>query len=130
VLFDTSGLFSVFDVREKHHLLAVDLFRQAERPLTTSYVLVELVSLMIARRVDQSSLLRFVRSVEEDRRIEIVWVPRSLHQSGMDLMQQRLDKTYTLCDAVSFVLMDSHEITEALTTDQHFEQEGFTRLLK
>ncbi len=41
-----------------------------------------------------------------------------------------MDKTYSLCDAVSFVLMRLEGITEALTTDHHFEQEGFVRLLK
>ena len=40
------------------------------------------------------------------------------------------DKTYSLCDAVSFLLMRERGITEALTTDRHFEQEGFVRLLQ
>ena len=39
------------------------------------------------------------------------------------------DKTYSLCDAVSFVLMRGRGMTDALTTDRHFEQEGFRRLL-
>jgi predicted nucleic acid-binding protein len=75
-------------------------------------------------------MLRFVRSIEEDRRIEVLWVPQCIHRAGMDLLARRLDKAYTLCDAVSFTVMDAHEITESLTTDHHFEQEGFIRLLK
>ncbi|MEH2121039.1 hypothetical protein [Nostoc sp.] len=35
-----------------------------------------------------------------------------------------------LCDALSFVLMRQRGITEALSTDRHFEQEGFIRLLR
>jgi predicted nucleic acid-binding protein len=34
-----------------------------------------------------------------------------------------------LCDAVSFVLMERFGIAEALTTDHHFEQAVFRRLL-
>jgi predicted nucleic acid-binding protein len=47
----------------------------------------------------------------------------------MDLLLARHDKTYSLCDAVSFVVMRQHHLAEALTTDHHFEQEGFQRLL-
>src|SRR5580700_3449243 len=122
MFLDTSGLSSGYEPKDEFHILAVDHFRSADRQLTTNYVLLELVSLMIARGVDQESMLRFVRSIEKDRRIEVTWVPQSIHRSGMELLGRRLDKTYTLCDAVSFILMDANQITEALTTDHHFEQ--------
>jgi predicted nucleic acid-binding protein len=48
----------------------------------------------------------------------------------MSLLQSRLDKDWSLCDAVSFVLMQQRGVTEALTTDHHFEQAGFVRLLE
>ncbi|WP_455390418.1 hypothetical protein [Oscillatoria salina] len=52
-----------------------------------------------------------------------------MHREAIALLMARQDKTYFLCDAVSFVLMQKRGITEALTTDRHFEQEGFRRLL-
>ena len=58
-----------------------------------------------------------------------LWVDETLHRAAMTLLQARLDKTYSLCDAVSFVLMQHYGITEALTTDHHFEQEELVRLL-
>ncbi len=45
-------------------------------------------------------------------------------------MLKRSDKNYSLCDAASFVVMRMREITDALMTDKHFRQEGFTRLLE
>jgi predicted nucleic acid-binding protein len=62
--------------------------------------------------------------------VEIVWVDESLHREAFSLMQNRLDKTYSLCDAVSFIIMHERGIAESLTTDKHFEQEGFVKLLK
>jgi predicted nucleic acid-binding protein len=61
--------------------------------------------------------------------LEVVWVGEKLHTAATRLLRRRPDKAYSLCDAVSFVLMRERSITEALTTDHHFEQEGFIRLL-
>jgi predicted nucleic acid-binding protein len=61
--------------------------------------------------------------------VEIVWVEYILHRAAHTLLQKRSDKSYSLCDAVSFLLTRERGINEALTTDHHFEQEGFTRLL-
>jgi predicted nucleic acid-binding protein len=56
-------------------------------------------------------------------------VDDTLHREALRLLSARLDKTYSLCDAVSFVLMRRDGLNDALTTDRHFEQEGFRRLL-
>ena len=48
----------------------------------------------------------------------------------MILLENRLDKNYSLCDAVSFVVMREYQFLNALTTDKHFAQEGFRRLLE
>jgi predicted nucleic acid-binding protein len=45
-------------------------------------------------------------------------------------VEARADKSYSLCDALSFVLMRDRSIQQALTTDRHFTQEGFGRLLE
>jgi predicted nucleic acid-binding protein len=42
----------------------------------------------------------------------------------------RQDKSWSLVDCSSFVVMQQRGIVEALTTDEHFEQAGFVRLLK
>ena len=61
--------------------------------------------------------------------IEILWVDETLHRTGLDFPARRVDKDYSLCDVISLLQMRSGVI-EALTTDRHFEQEGFVRLLK
>jgi uncharacterized protein len=73
--------------------------------------------------------LRFSSRLLVHPRLDVVWVDRALHEEALDLLGQRLDKHYSLCDAVSFVLMKRQGIREALTTDRHFDQEGFTRKL-
>ena len=73
--------------------------------------------------------LEFVTDLTDNPDIETVWPDESLHQKAMALLRTRPDKTYSLCDAVSFVLMRQRDLSEALTTDHHFEQEGFQKLL-
>ena len=60
----------------------------------------------------------------------IVPTTDQLWQEGFDLYQRRLDKEWSLTDCISFVVMQREGITDALTGDKHFEQAGFTALLK
>ena len=84
----------------------------------------------LVRRFPRSTVLMYSLELMENPNVEMVWVDEILHREAMDLLLVRQDKTYSLCDAISFVLMRKKGIREALTTDRHFEQEGFTRLLQ
>lgn len=129
MLLDTSGLLCFFDADEFRHQEAVSLFRSAEKLLTHNYVLAEFIPLCQSRRLNRLEALNFASDLLENISIEVVWVNETLHRAAHALLQRRIDKTYSLCDAVSFLLMREHNLTEALTTDRHFEQEGFRRLL-
>ena len=130
MLLDTAGLLCCFDNDDTHHADAVTFFNAATTRLTHSYVLAEFVPLCQARRLNRAAALSFVADLLDNPEVEVVWVPAALHRAALSFLQARLDKTYSLCDAVSFLLMQEHSITEALTTDFHFEQAGFRRLLK
>jgi hypothetical protein len=54
---------------------------------------------------------------------------RELFDAGLDLYRRRLDKRYSLTDCMSMVICRELEITEVLTHDQHFAQEGLSVLL-
>jgi predicted nucleic acid-binding protein len=46
------------------------------------------------------------------------------------LFARRPDKSWSLTDCISFVVMADRGLTEALTGDRHFEQAGFRALLR
>jgi predicted nucleic acid-binding protein len=130
VLLDTSGFLCYLHRNEPQHQQAVQLLNSAKGSLTHSYVLAELIALALIRRFPRPVVLAFMMDLLDNPDIETVWVGEQLHREGMKLLIDRQDKTYSLCDAVSFVLMRQRGKTEALTTDRHFEQEGFIRLLR
>ncbi|MCW5852980.1 MAG: type II toxin-antitoxin system VapC family toxin [Anaerolineae bacterium] len=129
MLLDTSGLLCLHHRAEPFHRQARDYYRSASRRLTHNYILAEFVALSNARRLPRPAALAFLTDLLRNPDIETVWVDQNLHNEAMELLAARPDKTYSLCDAVSFVLMRRRNMVEALTTDHHFDQEGFQRLL-
>lgn len=129
MFLDTSGLLCCFDADEARHAEAVRLYDSASLRLTHNYVLAEFVALAEARRLPRGQSLAFAAGVQADPDIELVWVDPYLHAEAMGLLTSQLDKSYSLCDAVSLVLMRQRGVTSALTTDRHFEQAGLRRLL-
>ncbi len=129
MLLDTSGLLCLHDRAEPQHAQARAAYRTAGVRLTHNYILAEFVALANARRLPRLAVLAFLADLVDNPDIETVWVNESLHREAMTFLMARRDKTYSLCDAVSFVLMRRRNVEEALTTDRHFEQEGFHRLL-
>ena len=129
MLLDTSGLLCFFDIRDHRYQQAVGFVESADVIITHAYVLAEFVPLCQTCGLNRSQALDFAADLFDNRLVEIVWVEEFLHRAAHALLQARLDKTYSLCDAVSFILMRERGITDALTTDKHFEQEGFVRLL-
>jgi predicted nucleic acid-binding protein len=129
MFLDTSGLFTWHHRDEPLHHRAREAYKAARVRLTHSYVLAEVVALAVARRIPRQPVLAFLTDLLDSPDVELVWVDETLHREALALLFARKDKDYSLCDAVSFVLMRGRGINEVLTTDHHFEQEGFLRLL-
>jgi len=129
MLLDTSGLFCLLHRQEEAHEQACEQYRRAVTRVTHSYVLAEFIALATARGVPQAPVISFARDLLANPQIDAVWADEALTSRALSLLVSRQDQGYSLADAVSFVLMRDRGIQEALTTDRHFESEGFRRLL-
>ena len=49
---------------------------------------------------------------------------------GLELYRARPDKGYSLVDCISMQTMRREGLTDVLTNDRHFEQEGFRSLFR
>ena len=125
---DTSGWYDLLYSGSPWHMEIVQLMRGPGAAFVTStYVLDELVALLV-KRSDHATAARagsHVRSAAEVR-VEHPDVTEELR--AWTLFLERPDKSYTLTDCLSFVMMRRLKIETAIATDEHFRQEGFVVL--
>ncbi len=69
-----------------------------------------------------------VRDLRNDPVIDVLPQTRADFDTALALYEARLDKGYSLTDCRSMLAMKTVGLTEALTNDHHFTQEGFTIL--
>ena len=116
---------------DQHHHEAVLCWKTLiETPfslVTTSYVLDEIVTFLNSRR-QHAKALSVGNNLLTASNIHLVHVEEALFHGGWRYFEQHADKTFSLTDCISFVLMKRLEITQALTFDKHFTQAGFVKL--
>jgi predicted nucleic acid-binding protein len=71
-----------------------------------------------------------VREILSDPAVHIIPQSHESFLSGFDLYAARPDKGYSLTDCISMQTMRREGLTQALTNDRHFEQEGFRALFR
>lgn len=135
IFVDTSGWASLADVSEPFYKNAKEIYAVAmqnqQRLVTTNYVLAELVALMTSpMRFHRPRIVEFINGIKESPFFDIVHIDEDLDAKSWELLSNRVDKKWSLVDCSSFIVMQENNITESLTTDHHFEQAGFVRLLK
>jgi predicted nucleic acid-binding protein len=130
VFADTSFYVALANPRDRHHGAAVRLAHRTRGPLlTTEYVLVELGN-WLSKSGDRDSFLTLIEQINADPAVTVVPAGAALFARGVDLFRRRFDKEWSMTDCISFAVMQEHGIREALTADRHFEQAGFTALLR
>lgn len=134
VFVDTSGWARYLNRLDPLHAEAAQAFKdvigRGSSLVTSNYVLSELVPLMSARvRINRLDVLAAVERIRQLSFLSIVYVDQALDDSAWAMLRQYSDKAWSLVDAASFVIMQSLGVNEALTTDHHFEQAGYVRLL-
>jgi predicted nucleic acid-binding protein len=123
---DTSGVLAVLNRSDQEHRRATvaweELVGSKSPPVTTSYVLIELVALAQNRLGIDS-----VRDIDGALMplLQVVWVDAELHSRGLAALLAAGRRRLSLVDCVSFEVMREHGIETCFTTDKHFAEHGF-----
>ena len=129
VFADTAYFIALLNGKDTAHALALSYARQSFREIVvTDFVLLELAD-AFSRPPDRGDFLTMDGHVRRTPAYTVLPVSSDLLQRGRELFAARPDKSWSLTDCTSFVVMQERGLTDALTTDQHFTQAGFRALL-
>ena len=132
---DTSGWGAWADRREQFHAQAVAameaVWQGQKQVVTTNWVLAELTALLTGpMRISKPRQIALLDAIRSDPGVLVIPVDASVESAAWQLWRGRPDKDWTAVDCASFAVMQQRGLTEAVSTDRHFEQAGFVRLLK
>ncbi len=96
--------------------------------VTTDEVLTEFLNGLSKTPELRKASVEMVQSIYSDPNIRVLPQTRNSFRNGLQLYQERSDKTYSLTDCISMQTMRDEGINDILTADKHFGQEGFNAL--
>jgi predicted nucleic acid-binding protein len=132
VFADTMYWIALASLHDQWHAAAIQVSRTLQGTLivTTEEVLSEFLAHFCEHgpRIRQGSV-HYVEGIQADPRILVREQSHQTFVAGLALYKACPDKGYSLIDCISMRTMHQERISEVLTHDGHFTQEGFTILL-
>lgn len=133
VFADTGYWVALLNPRDDLHkkASAVSADYSPNQIVTSEMVLAELLnSFSSYGAVLRQTSARAVASLRDASRVVIFPQTRELFDKALKRYQDMADKSWSLTDCSSFVIMEEEKLTAALTHDRHFVQAGFQALLR
>jgi predicted nucleic acid-binding protein len=132
VFVDSAGLYALADHRDPARAAALacvsDLLRSGRRLILTDYIIDEAATLAKTRG-GSSGALRLLEIVDRSDGFHIEWIGAARFDATKAFFRKHADRGYSFTDCTSFVVMRELGLKDALTTDRHFAEAGFTVLL-
>jgi predicted nucleic acid-binding protein len=133
IFADTFYWIALADSADSAHrrALTITAERATSRIITTDEVLTEYLTFFATapepfRRDAAEGVGRLLASSV----VRVIPQSRESFRAGLQLYMARPDKGYSLTDCMSMQTMRREGLTEVLTNDRHFEQEGFRALFR
>lgn len=127
VFVDTSFLIALLDEDDQRSTTAGGLWRRAAAAgggvFTTNYVVLESCA-VVQRRLGVPAVRRLLREVLAP--VQVEWVTRVDHERAVDALTTAARRELSLVDCVSFEVMRRLDVSECLSFDRHFGEQGFT----
>lgn len=133
IFLDTAYLQALVDTRDSLHQSSVAITDELDifLSVTSEMVLTELLNALSGRGgYLRDAALDIVDKLHQDSSVEIIPQTSQLFAEVLLFYRQRRDKSYSLTDCASMLIMRQQNLSDVLTFDRHFQQEGFNALLR
>jgi predicted nucleic acid-binding protein len=115
---DTGGFFALISDNDVKHERALDVFRQANterwKLVTTNVVVFETYTLLLNRTGEgRPKAIQFLDQLKASR-MQIERVTEGDEERAIALVRAHADKTYSLCDALGFMVCERLGISDAV----------------
>jgi len=125
IFIDTSYILALANTADKYHDRARATSLSVAGPFITTEAVLTEIGNAFSRRQWRAVGAATINDMRADPSIETVSIDATLFDRAVALYSARPDKEWGLTDCISFVVMQECGLTQALTTDRHFEQAGF-----
>jgi len=131
IFIDTGFLIALETSDDQHHDSARNCWKNLilSKPslFTTSYIVDEVATFFNSRN-RHSKAIEIGNCLLSSASVTFIHVDKHLFFKGWEYFKRCDDKSYSLTDCISFVIMEKFEIWKSLSFDKHFEQAGFAKL--
>jgi predicted nucleic acid-binding protein len=130
---DTVYWIALTNSFDQYHAKAVEVSSALGncRLFTTEAVLTEFLNALANKGpLIRSAAVKMVEAIMTNSHVTVIPQSHRTFNRSLAFYKARPDKGYSLTDSSSMLLMRERHLSEALTTDRHFEQEGFIALLR
>lgn len=129
VFADTHYYLALMNADDDGHATAVRLTRELHGAIiiTSDWIITEMGDAFCSP-INRPAFRKMHQLLHQSNSMIVVPFGAVLFDAGISLFNSRPDKSWSLTDCVSFVIMEQHNISEALTADRHFAQAGFSTL--
>ncbi len=130
---DTVYWIALTNSFDQYHAKAVEVSSALGncRLFTTEAVLTEFLNALADKGpLVRAAAVEMVEAIMSNSQVTVIPQSRRTFNRSLAFYKARPDKGYSLTDCGSMLLMRERRLSESLTTDRHFEQEGFGALLR
>ncbi|HZZ27214.1 MAG TPA: PIN domain-containing protein [Pirellulales bacterium] len=129
VFADTSFWIALVIKQDQFHNAARQWSqRVGGRIVTTTAVLLETAN-ALSRPKWRNHAVDVINRIQQRSDVQVLALSAELWQEAWQFYCQRPDKAWSMTDCISFVVMQTEQLTNAMTADEHFRQAGFRAVL-